>query len=264
MARTARQRPPKKRVNFGPVRRYAASTYDICTETPNSGLFGPEARAFQDRFLKRRPVHGQIRQSHPPLEMRAVIQIVLRRALGDFQRTNRATFPPPAVRAFHRTARAHRSNSAANRRARAPLNVFHEVLVEHAPLLMPLLPPRIGKVNVHCRHRCLRQQVRENRLRVAMHHHARLLNSLRANRAAANRSVFRRDFNSQKVVRRDSPPQPIARTTLCRCRLRFPSGAARSNNASASQGRGNWSGNFRYRLKSSAGSIFRSARPVPS
>jgi hypothetical protein len=65
----------KRHVNLAPFRHYATSTY-VERQIAVSASLLPESR----------PVHRKIRQPHSPLEVGAVIQIVLRRALGNFER----------------------------------------------------------------------------------------------------------------------------------------------------------------------------------
>ena len=120
-----------------------------------------------------------------------------------------------------------------------PLDVNQQRLAQHATLLMPLLPPRIGKVDMHRRERGVGQELAEHPQGVALTPLPRSIASAlpkprRQTRHTGGQSRCRE--NSPRVW----PRPPSARKAPCPSQSR-PLAAPAPSRAVASQGRGNCS-----------------------
>ena len=133
-----------------------------------------------------------------------------------------------------------------------------ERLPHHAPLLVPLLPPRIGKIDVDGRQRVVGQQLREQPQGVAVDHHG-VGEAALGQAGGGELGVSCADLDAQEIVLRHGAPR-CARKAPCPSRPRPPAAPGGRRAPRPSHGRGNWSNVLRWPDRSSDGSTLRSAR----
>src|SRR6266404_569074 len=119
-----------------------------------------ERISLHHRLPEFRPMDRRAVQPHTAFEVGAVIEIVLRRLLGDGLG---AVQPGRSGQEFERRGEILFDVGPEMQRAvwlERPLDVANKYFVHHPPLLMPGLPPGIGKIDVHRRETRVRRASR--------------------------------------------------------------------------------------------------------